>query len=419
MNAALAACHHLLILHRSLEGGPSPDLLFMAPRFLPILASIALAACSGAPDAAAPTAPGVTVAQPLQREVRDWDDFVGRFEAVQSVEVRPRVTGYLQQVHFTDGQYVRAGAALFTIDPRTAQAALAQARAQLARAEALLANARTELARSETLAGSQAASLEEVEQRQAAVRAGIAEVNAARANVRAQELAVGFTTVRAPISGRVSERMVDPGNSVVADQTVLTRIVSVDPIHFAFEGSEALLLKYQRLDSAGAGSPVRVKLQDEDGYVHPGRIDFMDPIINPGSGTARGRAVLPNPEGFLKPGMVGRMQMAGSQAYRALLVPDAAIVTDASRRLVYTVDEQGTVVANAVALGPLVGDLRVIRRGLEAKDRVIISGVQRARPGQKVQPRRGSITVGATESATAGDRAPEASSAEIAGPTRN
>jgi RND family efflux transporter MFP subunit len=213
----------------------------MSNRFFALFAALALTACSGTEEAPPAPAPAVTVAQPLVRTIRDWDDFVGRFEAVQSVEVRPRVTGYLQRVHFTDGQYVRAGAPLFTIDARPAQAALAQARAQVARAEALLANARTELARSETLAGSQAASQEEVEQRQAAVRAGVAEVAAARANVRAQELTVGFTTVRAPVSGRVSERMVDAGNSVVADDTVLTRIVSIDPIHFTFEGSEALL----------------------------------------------------------------------------------------------------------------------------------------------------------------------------------
>jgi RND family efflux transporter MFP subunit len=386
-------------------------------RFVASLAALTLAACSASDEAQAPPPPSVTVAEPLVRQVRDWDDYVGRFEAVQSVEVRPRVTGYLQRVHFTDGQYVRAGQPLFTIDPRTANAALAQARAQQARAEALLANARTELARSETLAASQAASEEEVEQRRAAVRAGIAEVNAARAQVEAQQLQVGFATVRAPISGRVSERLVDAGNSVKADETVLTRIVSVDPIHFSFEGSEALLLKYQLQDSAGSGSPVRVRLQDESSYLHPGRIDFIDPAIDPGSGTIRGRAVLPNPGGFLKPGMVGKMQLAGSQPYSALLVPDAAVVTDASRRLIYVVDAEGTVVAKAVELGPVIGDLRVIRRGLTLRDRVIIGGVQRARPGQKVQPQKGSIKAGAPEPAGGADRSREASSAEIVAPT--
>lgn len=378
------------------------------------LMALMLAACSDDQGTPPPAPPQVTVAVPLVQTVQDWDDFVGRFEAVQSVEVRPRITGYLQRVHFTDGQFVRAGQPLFTIDARPAQATLAQARAQLARAEAVLAHARTELARSQTLAASQAASQEEVEQRQAAVRAGVAEVNASRANVRAQELQVGFTTVRAPISGRVSERLVDAGNSVIADQTVLTRVVSVDPIHFAFEGSEALLLKYQRQNGATPGSPVRVKLQDEDSYVHAGRMDFVDPVIDPGSGTAKGRAVVPNGDGFLRPGMVGRLQLAGSAPYQALLVPDLAVVTDASRRLVYTVGGDGTVVAKAVELGPLVGELRVIRRGLEAKDRVIIGGVQRARPGQKVQPQKGTIKA-ADQGAPAGAtrRTPQASAAEI------
>lgn len=392
----------------------------MIRKLLFLLSAAALAGCSGGAAEAPAAAPAVTVASPLVGEVRDWDDYVGRFEAVQDVEVRPRVTGYLQRVHFTDGQFVRAGQPLFTIDARPAQASLSQARAQLARSEALLANARTELARSETLAASRAASQEEVEQRQAAVRAGIAEVNAARANVQAQQLDVGFTTVRAPISGRISERLVDPGNSVIADQTVLTRIVSVDPIHFSFEGSEALLLKYQRQNSGGAGSPVRVKLQDEDSYLHAGRIDFMDPAINPGSGTVKGRAVLSNPNGFLKPGMVGRLQLAGSSAYRALMVPDLAIVTDASRRLVYTVDAKGTVAAKAVELGPLIGELRVIRSGLTAQDRVVIGGVQRARPGQKVQPQNGTIkAAAATASPATAGRAPQASAAEIVAPAKN
>jgi RND family efflux transporter MFP subunit len=329
------------------------------------------------------------------------------------VEVRPRVTGYLQRVHFTEGQYVRAGQPLFTIDARPAEAALAQARAQLARAEAVLTNARTELARSETLAASRAVSQEEVEQRQAAERAGVAEVGAARANVRARELDVGFTTVRAPISGRISERLVDAGNSVIADQTILTRIVSTDPIHFTFEGSEALLLKYQRQNSAATGSPVRVRLQDEEDYVHTGKIDFIDPIVNPGAGTVRGRAVLPNSNGFLKPGMVGRLQLAGSEPYSALLVPDSAIVTDASRRLVYVVDSEGAVAARAIDPGPLVGDLRVIRSGITAKDQVIISGMQRAQPGQKVTPQKATIKPGVQTRRAPADRAPKASSAQI------
>lgn len=355
--------------------------------------SLFLSGCSSEGESAGPPpAPQVTVAAPLVQQVVDWDDYVGRFEAVQSVEVKPRVTGYLRGVAFTDGQYVQAGQTLFTIDARPAQAELDQARAQLARAEATLVNARTELARSQKLAASRAASQEEVEARQAAVRAGQADVNAARAAVRAQQLTVGFTRVTAPISGRVSERLVDVGNSVSADDTILTRIVSTNPIHFAFEGSEALLLKYQRQNAGAAkGTSVRIRLQDESTYAHAGTLDFVDTIIDTGAGTVRARAVVPNPDGFLKPGMFGHMRLAGSQPYRALLIPDTAVVTDAARKVVYVVDKAGTVIARPVELGPLTGNLRVVRSGLAPGERIIIGGIQRAMPGQKVQAKPGKV----------------------------
>lgn len=360
---------------------------------LPLFVTVAACSDAGEEQAAPPPMP-VTVATPVQQQVVDWDDFVGRFEAPQSVEVKPRATGYLQSTHFREGQFVRAGQLLFTIDARPSQAALAQSQAQLARAQATLANARTELARSRTLAGQEAASREEVEQRQAGARTAEADVAAARAAIRAQQLNVGFTRVLAPISGLVSERRVDAGNSVTADQTVLTTIVSTNPLHFTFQGSEALLLKYQRQNSGSeTGTAVRIRLQDEATYVHAGRLDFVDPIIDPNAGTVRARAVVANPTGFLKPGMFGHMRLAASQPYTALLVPDSAIVTDAARRVVYVVDRTGTVSARPVQLGPLTGNLRVIRTGLGPQERVIISGIQRARPGQKVVPKPGRIPV--------------------------
>lgn len=368
----------------------------MVPRALAALAalSIALSACSGGGESqAAPPPAQVTVATPLVREVLDWDDYVGRFEAVQDVDVTPRVSGYLTGIHFRDGQYVRQGQLLFTIDARPAQAQVDQARAQLARAEAQLVNARTELARSRTLAAQKAASVEELEQRQAALRSAQADVNAARANLRARQLDIGFTRVVAPISGQVSERKVDRGNAVTADQTVLTTVVSTNPLHFAFDGSEALLLRYQR--QAGGvrrDAPVRIRLQDEADYVHAGQLDFLDNSLNPGAGTIRARAIVPNPDGFLKPGMMGRLRLAASPAYPALLVPDTAVATDATRRVVYVVDRQDTVAVRPVQLGPLDGSLRVIRSGLGPQDRVIIGGLQRAMPGQKVKPRKGRIT---------------------------
>jgi len=354
--------------------------------------SIALSACSGGAQTPTPPTPEVTAATPLVRDVLDWDDYVGRFEAIESVEVKPRVSGYVVGIHFRDGQYVRQGQTLFTVDARPAQAQLDQARAQLARAEAQLVNARTELARSRTLAAQKAASVEELEQRQAAMRSAQADVAAARAAVRARQLDIGFTRVAAPISGQVSERRIDRGNAVSADQTVLTTIVSTNPLHFAFDGSEALLLRYQRQNGGvRLGAPVRIQLQDEAQYVHAGQLDFVDNSLSAGSGTIRARAVVPNPDSFLKPGMMGRLRLAASAAYPALLVPDTAIVTDAARRVVYVVDKKDMVMMRPVQLGPLNGNLRVVRSGLSPQDRVIIGGIQRAMPGQKVRVRKGQI----------------------------
>lgn len=375
-----------------------------------------LAACGSGEAPPAPPPPTVTVATPLVREVADWDDYVGRFEAIDSVEVKPRVSGYLQAVHFRDGDYVRAGQLLFTIDQRPAQAQLALATAQLARAEATLVNARTELARSRTLAAQRAASTEEVEQRTAALRAAEAEVAAGRANVRAQGLNLGFTRVSAPISGRISQRRVDPGNAVTADQTILTTIVSTDPLHFAFDGSEALLLRYQRQGGGQIGSPVRIRLQDEAAYSHPGRLDFVDNAINPASGTIQARAVVPNPDGFLRPGIVAHLRLSASPAYRALLVPDTAIVTDGVRRLVQTVDAEGNVTGRPVVLGPLVGNLRVIRSGLSPRHRVVIDGLQRILPGQKVTPQAGRIAPPADAEPPA--VAPQSAPASVATPVQ-
>lgn len=351
-----------------------------------------LAACSGGDSGAGgPPALPVTAANPLVKPVTEWDDYVGRFEAVQSVDVRPRASGYLTRSHFTDGQYVKAGQLLFTIDARPSQAALDQARAQLARAQATLANARTELARSETLAASQAASREEVEQRRAAVRTGEADVAANRAAIRAAELNVGFTRVTAPISGRVSQRLVDPGNAVTADQTVLTTVVSTNPLHFSFQGSEASLLNYERQGDTLEGSPVRIRLQGEEDYTRTGKIDFVDNALSTGSGTITVRAVVPNADGKLRPGLFGQLQLAASAPRDAILVPDTAIVTDAARRIVYVIGPKDVVQARPVTLGPVVDGLRVVRTGLTVKDRVIVNGIQRAMPGKPAKVEAGRI----------------------------
>ncbi|WP_256731473.1 efflux RND transporter periplasmic adaptor subunit [Sphingomonas sp. dw_22] len=379
--------------------------------------ALLLGGCGAGESPPPPGPPPVTVSAPLVQDVVDWDEYVGRFEAIQNVEVRPRASGYLQGVHFRDGETVHAGQLLFTIDPRPAQAALAQAQAQLAQAEAALANARTELARSQTLVAQRAASQEEVESRQATLRSGVAQVAAAQANVRARKLDLGFTSVYAPLSGRVSERRVDVGNSVSADQTILTTIVSVDPLHFVFQGSEALLLKYQRDDSGvRPGTPVRVKLSDESDYLHSGKLDFIDNALDAGAGTIRARAIIANPGGFLKPGMFGSLRLEASRPYPAMLVPDTAVQADAARQVVLVVGKDNTVTAKPVQTGPLRGDLRVIRSGIARDDRVIIGGGQRARPGQKVTPQPGKIQQGqAPAVAPPSSEAPPAGTALPAG----
>lgn len=359
-----------------------------------VLMTAALYGCSQPSEAQAPPAPSVTVAVPLVQAVQDWDEFTGRFEATQSVEVRARVGGYVSGVHFRDGDYVRRGQLLFSLDPRPAQAALASARAQLAQAQAQLALAQSELTRSETLLESQAVSQAEVDTRRGALQTAQAAIAAANANVRARQLDLEFTRVTAPISGRVSDRRVDAGNLVAGGSSaadVLTTVVSSAPIHFVFDGSEAVLLKYQRQARRGA-APIQVRLQDEADFTRSGTLDFTDNAVDTASGVIRLRAVIPNADGFLKPGMFGQARLAGSGSYEAMLVPDAAVATDQARRIVYVVAADGSVAPRPVQLGPLVDGLRVIRSGLQRTDRVIINGVQRIQqPGMKVTATNGQI----------------------------
>lgn len=381
-----------------------------------VMMTALLYGCTQSSEAQAPpAAPPVSVATPLTRTVTDWDDFVGRFEATRSVDVRARVGGYIQAVHFRDGQTVRQGQLLFTLDPRPAQAALASAQAQLDQAEAQIALARTELARSEQLFASQAVSQAEVDQRRAALRTAEASLAAGQANVRARRLDLEFTRVVAPASGRISDRRVDPGNLVAGGSSaadVLTTIVSSSPIYFVFEGSEALLLKYQRERRQGA-APIRIRLQDEADYTRTGTLDFTDNAIDASSGTVRLRAQVTNADGFLVPGMFGHARLAGSGAYQALLVPDAAIVTDGPRKLVYVVGADGVLAAKPVQLGPLADGLRVVRAGLAPNDRVVVNGLQRARPGQPVTPQNATIEAAPREETAPTTTSAIASSATI------
>ncbi len=356
--------------------------------------AVLMACAAGCAKKAVPPepAPVVVIAEPLRRQVVDWDDYSGRFEAVDMVEVRPRVSGLLDQVRFKDGQMVRKGQVLFVIDPRPYAAALAQARAQSARARASLTNTDAELKRAQSLLASRVISPSLSDARLAAQQQATADLAAAQANEDAAALNLSFTTVIAPESGRISYRRLAVGNLVQAQTSLLTTIMTQDPIRFVFDAPEDKFLKYQRQRGRAQANAVEIRLQDETDYRWKGRIDFLDNAIDRGSGTIRGRAVVPNPTGFLTPGLYGQMRLMASQPTDALLVPDTAVVTDQTRQVVYVVDAGGIVRQREIEPGRLVDGLRVIRQGVSPNDRVIISGVQRARPGRKVDARVGPVT---------------------------
>lgn len=362
-----------------------------------ILAALVLAAAllAGCHKEQKPPPPPLTVliAHPLRQRVIDWDDYVGRFESIDAVDLRPRVTGYLQSIDFRDGQLVRKGQLLFVIDPRPYVAALNQARAQTARQRATLNNAEVELRRAQALFQAQAGSQQDVETRKAAALQARADLAAAQAAERAAALNVEFTRIRAPLSGRISDRKVAPGNLVTADTTILTSIVNQDPIRFGFQASEALFLKQQRRGGRAhaIGDPVDIRLQDEPTYRWHGRLEFIDNALDVNSGVIRGRAVVPNPGGLLTPGLFGHMRLPGSAPYDGLLVPDSVVASDLNRQTVMVVGTDAIVKLRPVVVGPLVNGLRVIRSGLSPSDFVVIGGAARAKPGARVSARTGRI----------------------------
>lgn len=356
-----------------------------------LIGGVVLFSSHKAPAVAPPT-PTVTVATPLLRQVHEWDDYVGRFEPSRSVEVRPRVSGQVTAVHFTDGALVQKGQLLFTIDPRPFAAALAEARAQVASAHSDVALAQANLARANRLSAEDAVSKGDLDTLTARLRAATASLAGAEARVRARALDVEFTQVRAPIAGRISDRRVDPGNLVAAGEGVagslLTTINALDPIYFSFDASEALYLKTLRAKREGAGTPVvQVRLQDEADYRWKGQLDFTDNGLDQKSGTIRGRAVIHNPSNFLTSGMFGNMRLGSGGTVNALLVPDESVQTDQARKTLLVVDPKGVIVVKPVTLGPVVDGLRVIRSGLAPNDRVVVSGLQAAAPGSNVQVR--------------------------------
>lgn len=344
------------------------------------IAATSLAACS--PSVAAPSmpTPQVSVAPPLAQKVTDWDEFTGRFEAVQKVEVRARAGGFVEAAHFDEGQRVAKGQLLFTLDPRPAQAALASAEA-----DAQLA--RRAFDRAEVLMKDGAISRQDYDQRNATLAI-------ARSAVSARKLELEFTRITAPVSGVVSDRRVDPGNVISGGTSaadLLTTIVTTDPIHFEFEASEAQLLRYQR-EALKSGGKVEIKLQDENDYRWTGTVDFSDASIDNSSGAVRMRAKVSNPEGFLKPGMFGQARVESSAIYDAMLIPETAVVSAGSAKTALVVADNGTVESKTLEVGPILNGMRVVRSGLAPSDRVIVGGVQRAMPGAVVEARATTIT---------------------------
>jgi membrane fusion protein, multidrug efflux system len=366
-----------------------------------LMAAHSLSACDNKPVASAnPMAPAVTVSRPLMQKITEWDEYTGRFVAVNTVEVRARVSGFIDSIHFKDGQIIKQGDLLFIVDPRPYRLAVEQATADRDRARAKLDIANLDVERATPLVRSQTVTAREFDTRQSTQRDAAAAVLASDAALKQAQLNLEWTEVRAPIAGRISDRRVDAGNLINGGQnaaTLLTSIVSIDPIHFVFDGSETDFLHYLRLAAAGArqssrdaANPVAVRLADETEYKHVGRMDFVDNVINAKTGTIRGRAIFENKNGFLTPGFFGRLRLFGGE-HDALLLPDSAIVSDQSNKIVFTVADDATVGVKRIEIGPIVHGLRVIRTGLDKADRVVIEGLARARPGQKVTAEDGKI----------------------------
>ena len=358
---------------------------------------LVLAGCNQSQQqAGGPPPPAVTVAKPVQRTVIDQDEYVGRFAAVDSVEIRSRLSGYLSDIHFKDGQMVKQGDLLFTIDRRPFEIALEQMRANLAQARANLAFTEADLARGQSLLTNKTITEQAYDQRTQAKAVATASVTAQEAMVHSAELDLDqYSQLRSPIDGRIGDRRVAAGNLVTggagANTTLLATVVSVDPIRFEFTFDEQSYLRYVRYASASkevaalnGNVPVSLELIDENEFKHIGKIDFVDNAINTSTGTIRGRAVFDNADGIFTPGMFGRLRVPGSPPYTALLLPDAAIGSEQVRKYVLVVDDSGMVQQKYVTLGQLDGGLRVIKDGLDANDRVIVNGLMRARPGIKV-----------------------------------
>jgi len=385
----------------------TPHLATIVLRLAALIFVVASCFPVGILAADAPAAPpAVTVSQPIRRELAEWDEYTGQFAAKEYVEIRARVSGYLTEIHFADGQIVKEGDLLFVIDPRPYEATLAAARAQLAQANAQVDLATQQLNRSAELRKKDFEPASNYDQRVSDLKVATAATESAKAAIRSAELNVGFTRITAPLAGRISNHQVSVGNLVSGSDSAttpaLTTIVSLDPIYFYFDMSEGDYLTYQRataagkLDEARDSSPVYVRLTDETEWPRRGLLNFIDNQVDRGAGTIRARATFPNSDFFVTPGQFGRIRIPASERYNAILIPDGAVVTDQSRKVVMTVKDDGTVEPKVVRPGPMTDDgLRIIRSGLAPTDRVIINGLVRARPGGKVTPQPGKIETAA------------------------
>lgn len=350
-------------------------------------------------QAASPPPPQVKIAQPLYQEVRAWDEYPGRIEAVESVDVRARVDGYLEKVNFRAGERVEKGDLLFLIDPRPFRALLSRSQADLEQARARLALAKNNLARAELMFKSKAISEEEYDARSKGLAEAQAAVQSAEATVYSARLNLEFTEVRAPISGRVGRELITAGNLVKgggADATLLTFIVSTDPVYVYVEVDERSALKYRRLagadcaeqKSGGGCMAAEMALADETGFLHRGNIEYESPRLTASTGTLTLRAVFPNQDGILSPGLFARLRVPGSAPFQALLLPDRAVATDLAQKFVWVMGADNKVERRPVVLGALIDGRRVIAEGLKRDEWVVVEGIQKLKPGSPVQPEK-------------------------------
>lgn len=356
---------------------------------LAALAVVVLSACGRAPEAttAAPV-PSVSVAKVIQQPINEWDELTGRLEAPESVEIRPRVSGYIDRVAFTEGSLVKKGDLLFQIDPRPFEAEVKRLEAQLQQARANQTRTASEAQRGERLRSSNAISAELADARASAAQEAKAAVAAIQAQLEAARLNLSFTQVTAPIDGRVGRAEVTAGNLVNTGESLLTTLVSTDKVYAYFEADERVFLKYNELARQGARgeeSPVYLGLSNEDGHPYLGHMDFMDNQVDPRTGTIRGRAVFDNRDGRFTPGLYARLKLVGSGTYDAVLIKDVAVGTDLGKKFVLVLDAEGKVNYRAIDLGPKLQGLRIVRNGLGEGDRIVVNGLQRVRPGMAVQ----------------------------------